>query len=129
MPAARTSYRVMSENTRTIQISWPHVVGGSVAAATAAALSTRLGLVGTIVGAAAASVVSALVAATIAGWLERLRRVAVDREPARWQGLVVAMAAITLVVVAFNTGMGLLTSDLPSDAFAARLLAEMGLAS
>ncbi|WP_248580640.1 hypothetical protein [Nocardioides sp. InS609-2] len=117
----------MSENTKTIQISWPHVVGGSVAAATAAALSTRLGLVGTIVGAAAASIVSALVAATIAGWLEHLRRVAVDREPARWQGFVVGTAAIALVAVAFNTGMDLVTSDLPSDAFATRLLAEMGL--
>ncbi len=118
----------MSEKTKTIQISWPHVVGGSVAAATAAALSTRLGLVGTIVGAAAASIISALVAATIAGWLERLRCVAVDREPARWQGLVVGLAAVALVAVAYDSGMDLVSRDLPSDAFATRLLVEMGLA-
>ena len=33
---------------------------------------------------------------------------------------------MALVGVAFHTGVGLLTSDLPRDTFSARLLAQLG---
>ncbi len=118
------------ERTRTFDLSVPQLVGGSVAAATAAALSDRLGLLGTIVGAAFASVVSAVVAAALAGWLHRARDLAVRREtPAqgRLRTVAVGAVAVGLVAVAFHTGLDLLLRDLPSDTFAARLLAEMGL--
>ena len=118
------------ESTRTVEISLPQVVGGSVAAATAAALSDRLGLLGTIVGAGFASVVSAVVAAALAGWLHRARDLAVRRETAaqgRLRSVVVGALALGLVAVAFHTGLDLLLRDLPSDTFAARLLVEMGL--
>ena len=119
----------MSEQ-KTIDLNYPTVIGGAVAAATAAALSTRLGLVGTIVGAAFASVVSTLVTAWLAGWIERLhhatRQVAEERRPTPLRGLVVGALAMGLVGVAFHSGLELATSDLPHDAFAARVLAELG---
>lgn len=115
------------DRARTIDLSVPQLVGGSVAAATAAALSDRLGVLGTIAGAAFASVVSAVVAAALAGWLHRARDLAVRREPTRLRTVVVGALALGLVAVAFHTGLDLLVRDLPSDAFAARLLAEMGL--
>lgn len=111
-------------------LNYPTVVGGAVAAATAAALSTRLGLVGTILGAAFASVVSTVVTTWLAGWLERLHHVAAraeDRPPTPWRGVVVGALAMGMVGFAFHTGLDLLTSDLPRDAFAARVLAELGL--
>lgn len=113
-------------NTRTIDLSLPQIVGGSVAAATAAALSTRLGLVGTIVGAALASAISTVVAASISGWLHRAGDLAVRRQPTRWRSLVIGAGALALVAVAFHTGAGLLFADLPRDTFAARWLAEIG---
>jgi len=112
---------------RTIDLSFPQLIGGSVAAATAAALSTRLGVVGTIVGAGFASLVSAVVAATLAGWLRRAGDLTVRREPTPLRSLVVGAAAVALVALAFSAGVDLLTSDLPSDAFASRFLAELGL--
>jgi hypothetical protein len=112
---------------RTIDLSFPQLIGGSVAAATAAALSTRLGVVGTIVGAGFASLVSAVVAATLAAWLRRAGDLTVRREPTRLRSLAVGAAAVALVAVAFNAGVDLLLSDLPSDTFASRFLAELGL--
>lgn len=112
---------------RTIDLSLPQLIGGSVAAATAAALSTRLGVVGTIVGAGFASLVSAVVTATVAGWLRRAGDLTVRREPTRLRSLVVGAAGVALVAVAFGAGVDLLTSDLPSDTFASRFLAELGL--
>ena len=108
---------------RNIDLSVPQLIGGSVAAATAAALSTRLGVVGTIVGAGFASLVSAVVAATLAGWLRRAGDLTVRREPTRLRSLVVGAAALALVAGAFSAGVDLLMSDLPSDAFASRFLA------
>ncbi len=113
--------------TRTVDVSVPQLVGGSVAAATAAALSSSLGLLGTIVGAAFASVVSVVVAAALAGWLHRARDLAVRREPTRLRTVAVGALALGLIGVAFHTGLDLLLRDLPSDAFASRLLVEMGL--
>jgi hypothetical protein len=112
---------------RTIDLSFPQLIGGAVAAATAAALSTRIGVVGTIVGAGFASVVSTVVAATLAGWLRRAGDLTVRREPTRLRSLVVGTAALALVAVAFSAGVDLLTSDLPPEAFASRFLAELGL--
>lgn len=111
---------------RTIELSLPQIIGGSVAAATAAALSTRLGLVGTIVGAALASVISTVVAASLAAWLHRAGDLAVRREPTRLRSLVIGVGALALVGAAFHAGIGLVLSDLPRDAFAARWLAELG---
>jgi len=112
---------------RTIDLSLPQIIGGSVAAATAAALSTRLGLVGTIVGAAFASAISAVVAASIAGWLHRAGDLTVRRRPTRWRSLVIGVGALALVALAFHAGLGLLFDGLPRDTFAARWLAELGM--
>lgn len=110
----------------TLDLSLPQVVGGSVAAATAAALSTRLGLVGTIAGAAFASVVSAFVTAAVTSWVAHARDLVVVREPTRWRRLVVLAVGVALVATAFHTGLGLLTQDLPGDTVAARWLRELG---
>ncbi len=99
-----------------------------MAAATATVLSTRLGLVGTVIGAVVASVVSTLVSTVFVRWLERAHgRVtdARDDGPRLWQRLAVGALAVTLVGVAFHTGFGLLTHDLPHDAFASRLLTQL----
>ena len=112
--------------TRTIDLSLPQVIGGSVAAATAASLSTRLGLLGTITGAAFASLVSAVVAASVSSWLRRAGRLAVDRDPTRLRSIVIGVAAVGLVALAFRAGADLLLSDLPHDAFASRWLARLG---
>ena len=50
-----------------------------------------------------------------------------DDGPRLWQRLAVGALAVALVGVAFHTGFGLLTSDLPHDAFASRLLTQLGL--
>lgn len=108
-------------------LTYPTVIGGAVAAATATALSSRLGLMGTILGAVVASVVSTLVSTSFAGWLERLHGATRDRERRPWQHLLVGTLALGLVAVAFHAGLDLLTSDLPHDAFSARLLGRLGL--
>ena len=54
-------------------LSMTQLVGGSLAASTAAALGGRLGLAGTLIGAAAASVVSAVAAAVYTHSLRRTR--------------------------------------------------------
>jgi len=105
--------------------SLPAVVAGAVAAATATALSSRLGLLGTIVGAAVASIVTAVVAAGLGGWLERLHRAVVRREPGPFVRIGVGLGAIGLVVLAFQSGWQLLTSDLPPGSLAARMLTSL----
>lgn len=108
-----------------VDLSWPTVVGGAVAAATATALSTRLGLVGTIVGAAVASIVSTVVTAGLVGWIEHLRGATRRRDPLPYRNLLVGIGSLALVGLAFHTGYGLVTNDLPPDTFAARLLAQL----
>jgi uncharacterized membrane protein len=118
----------MSDENRP-SLTYPAVLAGAVAAATATVLSTRLGLVGTVIGAVVASVVSTLVSTVFVRWLERTHdRVTTARDdgPRLWQRLAVGGLAVGLVGVAFHTGIGLLTSDLPRDAFSARLLAQLG---
>jgi hypothetical protein len=108
-------------------LSYPTVVAGSVAAATATALSYQLGLVGTILGAAVASMISAVVTHALGGWIARLHGATRDRDPVPFQRLVVGVLAIALVVLAFHTGLTLVTSGIPANGFAGRLLASAGL--
>jgi hypothetical protein len=114
-------------NENKIPLTYPTVVAGAVAAATATALSTRLGLVGTVLGAVVASIISTVVSTVFVRWLERMHERTRDRDPRPWQRLAIGVTALALVGVAFHTGLQLLTTDLPRDAFATRLLAQLGL--
>jgi hypothetical protein len=108
-------------------LSYPTVVAGAVAASTATALSHQLGLVGTILGAAVVSVISAVVTNALGGWIAHLHGATRVRDPLPFQRLLVGVAGIVLVVLAFHTGVGLLTQGIPSDSFAGRMLASTGL--
>ena len=108
-------------------LNYPTVVAGAVAAATATALSRQMGLLGTILGAAVASVISALVTHALAGWIAHLHGATRARNPLPFQRLLVGVAAVTLVVLAFHTGLDLVTRGIPSGSFAGRLLAQSGL--
>jgi hypothetical protein len=108
-------------------LSYPTVVAGAVAAATATALSYQLGLVGTILGAAVASVISAVVTNALGSWIARLHGATRARDPLPFQRLVVGVVAVALVALAFHTGLSLVTRGLPTDGFAARLLTSSGL--
>lgn len=70
------------ENTRKsfLDLSFTQVIGGSLAAATAAALGSRLGVVGTIVGAMLVSVVSAVAGALYTQSLRRTQEMMRARE-------------------------------------------------
>lgn len=109
-----------------LDLSLPQLVAGATAAATAAVLSSQIGLLGTVLGAAFASVVSAVVTAGLIGGWQRVRT-APSRFPRNLRGLVVTATALALVAMAFHTGVDLVTRDLPTDAFASRWLAEIGL--
>ena len=121
---------VMSESSKrpALELSLPQLVAGAVAAATATILSSRLDLMGTVLGAVLASLVSAIVAASVAGWWHRMRE-ARDWVPQRIKGTLVGIGALGLLVVAFHTGVDLITADIPRDTFAARWLSEIGLLS
>jgi hypothetical protein len=115
----------MAEHTHAL--NYPTVIAGAVAAATATALSSQMGLLGTILGAALASMVSAVVTNALGGWIARLHGATRDRDPLPFQRLLIGIVAITLVVLAFHTGLGLVTRGIPSDSFAGRLVAQVGL--
>jgi hypothetical protein len=112
---------------KTHTLSYPTVLAGAVAAATATALSHQLGLVGTILGAAIASVITAIVTSALAGWISHFHSATRSRNPIPFQRLLVGVLAITLVVLAFHTGLQLVTSGIPANSFAGRLVAEVGL--
>jgi O-antigen/teichoic acid export membrane protein len=116
---------VADQNTHSL--NYPTVVAGAVAAATATALSSQLGLPGTILGAAIASVISAIVTNALGGWIAHLHGASRDRDPVPFQRLLVGTVAIVLVVLAFHTGLDLLTRGVPADSFAGRLIAQTGL--
>lgn len=111
----------------THSLNYPTVVAGAVAAATATALSSQMGLLGTILGAAVASVVSAVVTNALGGWISLLHGATRDRNPVPFQRLLVGVLGITLVVLAFHTGLDLLTRGIPANSFAGRLIAQTGL--
>jgi hypothetical protein len=111
-----------------LDLSLPQLVAGATAAATSAILISRLGLLGTVLGAAFASIVSAIVTAGLVGGWHRVRTLP-SRFPRNVNGMVVTAAALGLVVLAFDTGIDLVTQGLPQDAFASRWLAEIGLRS
>jgi hypothetical protein len=108
-------------------LNYPTVIAGAVAAATATALSGQLGLLGTMLGAAVASVVSAVVTHGLGGWIAHLHGATQERDPLPFQRLLVGVLAIALVVLAFRTGLDLVTRGIPADSFAGRLVAEAGL--
>ena len=108
-------------------LNYPTVVAGAVAAATATALSSQLGLLGTILGAALASMVSAVVTNALGGWIAHLHGATRDQDPLPFQRLLVGVVAIVLVVLAFHTGLDLLTRGIPAGSFAGRLVAQVGL--
>lgn len=112
---------------KTHALNYPTVVAGAVAAATATALSSQLGLLGTILGAAIASVISAVVTNALGGWIAHLHGATREHNPLPFQRLLVGVLAITLVVLAFHTGVDLLTRGIPADSFAGRLVAQTGL--
>jgi hypothetical protein len=111
----------------THSLNYPTVVAGAVAAATATALSSQMGLLGTILGAALASVVSAIVTNALGGWIARLHGATRDRDPVPFQRLLVGGVAVGLVVLAFHTGLDLVTRGVPANSFAARFMAQTGL--
>jgi hypothetical protein len=116
---------VAQQNTHSL--NYPTVIAGGVAAATATALSGQLGLLGTILGAAVASVVSAIVTNALGGWISHVHGATRDRDPLPFQRLLVGALAVTLVVLAFHTGLDLVTRGIPADSFAGRLVAQTGL--
>ncbi|MGZ4443905.1 MAG: hypothetical protein ACXVXC_12140 [Nocardioidaceae bacterium] len=106
-----------------LDVSLSQTVGGSLAAATAAYLGSRLGVVGTIVGAAVVSVVSAVAGVLYTNSLRRTRETmaravrAVDGPPEgtrshRW--LVGAMTVTALGVVGV-AGLGLVAGSFGVD--------------
>lgn len=108
-------------------LSYPTVMAGAVAAATATALSSQLGLVGTILGAAVASIVSAVVTHGLGGWIAHLHGATRARNPLPFQRLLVGTLAVALVVLAFHTGLHLVTRGVPAGGFAGRMEAQLGL--
>jgi hypothetical protein len=108
-------------------LNYPTGIAGAVAAATATALSSQMGLLGTILGAAIASMVSAVVTNALGGWIAHLHGATRDRNPLPFQRLLVGVLGITLVVLAFHTGLDLLPRGVPADSFAGRLLTQTGL--
>jgi hypothetical protein len=108
-------------------LNYPTVVAGAVAAATATALSSQLVLLCTILGAAIASIISAVVTTALGGWISHLHGATRERDALPFQRLLVGVVAVVLVVLAFHTGLDLLTRGIPADSFAGRLVAEIGL--
>jgi len=108
-------------------LNYPTVIAGAVAAATATAFSGQMGLLGTILGAAIASVISAVVTNALGGWIAHLHGATRDRNPLPFQRLLIGALGITLVVLAFHTGLELVTRGIPADSFAGRLIAQTGL--
>ncbi|MCW2756822.1 MAG: hypothetical protein JWO46_568 [Nocardioidaceae bacterium] len=73
----RTTVTTPAPQTSGVNLSWSQVAGGSLAAATAALLGSRLGTTGTIVGAALVSVITAVGSALYTASLRRTREVVV----------------------------------------------------
>lgn len=107
-----------------LDLSLPQLVAGATAAATSAILISRLDLLGTVIGAAVASIVSAIVTAGLVGGWHRVRTVP-SRFPRNVNGMLVTAVAVGLVVLAFRTGVDLVSQDVPTDGFTGRWLAQV----
>lgn len=100
---------------RLLDLSLTQLVAGSMAAATAAALGSRIGVLGTITGAALGSVVSAVAASLYVGSLARARHVLRsgrrvvpgERSPLPWKPMVATSAIVFALAAAFLTGVQL----------------------
>src|SRR5664279_665139 len=92
-----------------VELSLSQTIGGSLAAATAAVLGSRLGLVGTISGAAVASVVSTVAAAVYTTSLRhtRARLLTGLSVPSRKATAKIALGAATVFAVAATAVTGL----------------------
>ena len=107
-----------------LDLSLPQLVAGATAAATSAILISRLDLLGTVIGAAVASIVSAIVTAGLVGGWHRVRTVP-SRFPRNVNGMLVTAVAVGLVVLAFRTGVDLVSQDVPETGFTGRWLAQI----
>ena len=87
-------------------------------------LISRLDLLGTVIGAAFASIVSAIVTAGLVGGWHRVRTVP-SRFPRNVNGMLVTAVALGLVVLAFRTGIDLVSQDVPATGFTGRWLAQV----
>lgn len=65
-----------SADARLLDLSWPQVVGGALAAMTAAVLGSRLGVAGTVLGAALASVCAAVFGSVYTTSIRRTQKMA-----------------------------------------------------
>ena len=122
----------MTEPTQkhSLDLSLPQVVAGAVAAAAATVLSSASGWSGPCSARssrASSRPWSPRPSAAGGTGAHEASRTARDWVPQRVRGLVVGAGALGLLVVAFHTGVELVTQDLPRDTFAARWLAEVGL--
>ena len=107
-----------------LDLTLPQLVAGATAAATSAILISRLDLLGTVIGAAFASIVSAIVTAGLVGGWHRVRTVP-SRFPRNVNGMLVTAVAVGLVVLAFRTGINLVSQDVPTTGFTGRWLAQV----
>jgi hypothetical protein len=74
-----------SDKPRRFDLSLSQIIGGALAAMTAAAIGSRLGAAGTIIGAAAASVVAAVSGALYTASVRRTHEKVKTIWPARWK--------------------------------------------
>jgi hypothetical protein len=74
-----------SEKARRFDLSLSQIIGGALAAMTAAAIGSRLGAAGTIIGAAAASVVAAVSGALYTASVRHTHQKVKTIWPARWK--------------------------------------------
>ena len=70
----RPDARSPEKDTAKLELSWPKIFGGALAAVTTAVLGSQLGVAGTIVGAALASVVGAVAGSLYTVGLDRTHR-------------------------------------------------------
>ncbi len=92
-----------------LDLSMTQLVGSSLAAATAAFLGSRVGLVGTIVGAAVASVVSAVAGAAYTASLRHTHLLLKGRARISWGHIAAGAAVIFVITALVITGTELLT--------------------
>jgi hypothetical protein len=121
--ASEPDTQIPEPERKRLDLSLSQTVGGSLAAATAAYLGSRLGVVGTIVGAAVVSVMSALAGVLYTNSLRRTRETmaravrAVDgpSEGTRSHRWLVGAMTVTALGVVGVAGLGLVAGSLGMD--------------